>query len=88
MPFKYKGKETHANASGELESYDVWESEMPTRRIDAPKENQDPNSRRSVCQHPEHEPPSMRVFKPGTYEHTCPGCGHKGFFVVPEGPRL
>jgi hypothetical protein len=24
----------------------------------------------------------MMVFQPGTYEHECPGCGHKVVFVV------
>lgn len=59
---------------------------MPTRRIDIDDSRLDPNERRNFCQHPEHEPPNMRVFKPGTYEHTygdvtyalvkhCPFCG-------------
>lgn len=34
------------------------------------------------CAHPEHNPPSMMVFEPGTYEHTCPACGKKKVFTV------
>lgn len=34
------------------------------------------------CFHPEHDPPSMMVFEPGTYEHTCPSCGKKVVFTV------
>jgi hypothetical protein len=49
---------------------------MPTRKIaDPPK---------PPCRHPEHNVPSMRVFEPGTYEHTCPGCGNKVVFTVPQ----
>lgn len=47
---------------------------MPTRKIaDAPPR---------PCSHPEHNPPSHRVFFPGTYEHQCPGCGATHVFVV------
>jgi hypothetical protein len=35
------------------------------------------------CMHPEHNPPSMIVLSPGTYEHTCPGCGNTVIFTVP-----
>lgn len=48
---------------------------MPTRKI-----ANEPEDR--VCGHPEHNPPKMRVFEPGKYEHECPGCGHKQKFVV------
>lgn len=34
------------------------------------------------CRHPEHDPPSMIVLDPGTYEHTCPGCQKKTVFHV------
>ena len=36
------------------------------------------------CQHPEHNPPSMMVFEPGMYEHTCPQCGNTQRFTVSE----
>lgn len=36
-----------------------------------------------TCRHPEHRPPSMMVFKPGAYEHRCPGCGQRSYFTVP-----
>jgi len=40
------------------------------------------------CRHPDHGVPKHRCFPPGaaagTYEHTCPACGHKTIFVVPE----
>jgi hypothetical protein len=35
-----------------------------------------------VCRHPNHKPPSMIVLSPGTYEHTCPGCGAVSTFAV------
>jgi hypothetical protein len=35
------------------------------------------------CSHPEHNPPSHMVYKPGVYEHTCPGYGKKTVFTVP-----
>lgn len=34
------------------------------------------------CLHPEHEPPTMRLFEPGIYEHICPKCGQKKTFTV------
>jgi hypothetical protein len=37
-----------------------------------------------ICYHPEHNPPGMIVLEPGTYEHTCPGCGAKMVFTVPR----
>ena len=47
---------------------------MPTRKIaDAPK---------APCRDREHNPPTMRLFEPGTYEHECPSCGAKAAFVV------
>lgn len=42
---------------------------MPLRKIaDPPK---------PPCRHPEHSPPQPQMIDlpPGTYEHTCPGCG-------------
>jgi hypothetical protein len=35
------------------------------------------------CTHPDHDPPKYMVFKPGVYEHTCPGCGRVVQFTVP-----
>jgi len=52
---------------------------MPTRRIDTKESCWD---NRKVCRHPEHNPPSMRVFEPGLYEHECPACGHTQVFKV------
>ena len=40
---------------------------------------------KSHCKHPEHDPPKMMVFEPGTYEHECPGCGKKIVFRVTQG---
>ncbi len=34
------------------------------------------------CRDPGHEVPSMIVLDPGTWEHTCPGCGRKVVFTV------
>lgn len=49
---------------------------MPTRKIGDLRFVQ-------PCRHPEHLPPTMRVWRPGVYEHTCPGCGNVIRFVVP-----
>lgn len=54
---------------------------MPTKRIGDPPG-------RKVCLHPEHNPPTMVVWEPGIYEHTCPGCGRKVQFVVPQRPTM
>ena len=35
------------------------------------------------CRHPEHEPPTLIVLAPGTYEYICPGCGAEVIFTVP-----
>lgn len=32
-------------------------------------------SKERSCKHPDHEPPTMIVLQPGTYEWTCPACG-------------
>jgi hypothetical protein len=40
------------------------------------------------CHHPEHNPPGHIVLQPGTYVHTCPGCGQTIVFTVPQGPTL
>lgn len=49
---------------------------MPTRKIaDAWKPS-------PPCPHPEHEPPSMVLLQPGTYEHECPVCHAKYVFTV------
>lgn len=53
---------------------------MPTKKI----ENKDLrfNWDFRECSHPEHNPPSMRVFDPGLYEHECPSCGKKQCFRI------
>jgi hypothetical protein len=40
------------------------------------------NTPKDICYHPEHNPPSMRVYFPGIYEHICPGCGHRFVFTI------
>lgn len=49
---------------------------MPTKKIAEPLP--------LPCNHPEHYPPSHRVFSPGVYEHTCPRCGHVVVFNVAQ----
>lgn len=34
------------------------------------------------CIDRQHSPPSMQVFSPGTWEHTCPSCGTRTVFTV------
>jgi hypothetical protein len=53
---------------------------MPLRRIDAPCHPQWPH--RTPCFHRGHNPPTMIVLPPGTYEHECPACHAKQRFVV------
>lgn len=53
---------------------------MPTRKIrdvDKPWDKKE-----KVCLDLEHKPPTMQVFEPGVYEHTCPACGHVTTFTV------
>lgn len=59
-----------------FESLHFLEEMMPTRKIADEKEEHKP------CFHPDHNVPSHQVFKPGTYEHECAGCGQKKVFVV------
>lgn len=35
-----------------------------------------------LCEDPDHNPPTMRVFEPGIWEHTCPTCNHKQKFII------
>lgn len=59
---------------------------MPTRKLDEPEHKAWTFTRREPCRNPDHDPPSMRLFPPGRYEHTCPECGKKQRFTVfPEG---
>jgi hypothetical protein len=36
----------------------------------------------SPCMHHEHNPPMFYVYQNGTYEWTCPGCGHRQYLTV------
>lgn len=36
------------------------------------------------CRDPEHNLPDTTALESGRYEHTCPGCGARTTFVVPE----
>lgn len=54
---------------------------MPTRKI---SDDQDTRPRR----HPNHDPPNMRVFEPGLYEHECPGRRYMRSFSSTMMPRL
>lgn len=33
---------------------------------------------------PEHNPPTHICLEPGSYEHTCPGCGKTQQFTIQE----
>lgn len=50
---------------------------MPTKKIEDFKPQ-------DICRHPEHLPPTMMVWEPGVYEHTCPSCGKVTRFTVPQ----
>lgn len=34
------------------------------------------------CLSSQHNPPSMMVYSPGVYQHTCPACGAVQIFTV------
>lgn len=55
---------------------------MPIRRLPT-----NPWNLPARCRHPEHNVPNMISLQPGTYEHTCPGCGAKTIFTV-SGPQM
>lgn len=35
-----------------------------------------------ACRHPQHDPPTLRLYRDGLHEHTCPGCRTVQVFVV------
>lgn len=35
------------------------------------------------CNHPEHDPATLKYREPGLYRHTCPACGVRKEFEVP-----
>lgn len=35
-----------------------------------------------LCRHSEHNPPTMIVLPPGTWEHECPSCKRRVQFLV------
>lgn len=50
---------------------------MPIKKISS-----DPDMKRvEPCRHPDHNVPSHIYLTPGTYEHTCPGCGKRTVFT-------
>jgi len=50
---------------------------MPLKKIDTWPE-------KKICRNPEHNPPGHICLEPGTYEHTCPGCGNVQKLIVPD----
>jgi hypothetical protein len=53
---------------------------MPTTKIaDLPRDEE--------CRDPEHNPPTMMVWKDGIYIHECPTCHHKQRFEV-RNPKM
>ncbi len=54
---------------------------MPTKRIlDFDNPSRVPLGK--VCHDSDHYPSRMRVFEPGLYEHVCPTCKKKTYFVI------
>lgn len=51
---------------------------MPFKKL-----SDDPLWNEFPCSHREHDPPNMIVLEPGSYEYTCPGCGHVTYFQIP-----
>jgi hypothetical protein len=39
--------------------------------------------RQQLCGDREHNPPGYISLAPGTYEYTCPSCGHKQIINIP-----
>lgn len=58
---------------------------MPERKI---SDDQSYWQKGYDCRSTQHLPATMVVRSPGTYEHTCPNCGFRTIFTVPEGPTL
>jgi hypothetical protein len=52
---------------------------MPTRKV----RDYEKDPKYSQCLDPDHRPPTMVVWDPGEYEHTCPRCGNIIKFIVP-----
>jgi hypothetical protein len=52
---------------------------MPTRKV----KDYEKDPKYATCLDPDHKPPTMVVWDPGEYEHTCPRCGRITKFVVP-----
>jgi len=61
---------------------------MPFRKWSEDEEEASAEAWDSYCRHPEHEPPTMIVLQPGTYDWTCPGCGAVRTVRVPARPML
>ena len=57
---------------------------MPLRRIGPLYDPKNLWNREFLCQHPEHNPPTMILLEPGIYEHECPACHRKLVFTVQE----
>lgn len=36
------------------------------------------------CNHPDHNPPKYISLPAGTYEYTCPACGRRTVFEIPD----
>lgn len=48
---------------------------MPTKKIsDLPRD--------MTCRDPSHKAPTMMVYEPGVYRHTCPSCGASYTFTI------
>jgi hypothetical protein len=53
---------------------------MPTRKID--ERFTLGADARVTCRDPDHQPPDMLAYEPGTYEHVCARCGMARVFTV------
>ena len=43
----------------------------------------EPFKREEICNHPEHNPPTMLYQEPGIYTYQCPACGKTITYTVP-----
>ena len=67
--------------SGLNEVWNIINKNKGTRKIaDLPQEK--------ICTSSAHNPPTLMVYEPGVYEHTCPHCGNIQVFTVGNKPTF
>lgn len=91
MMVKFPGKRRKLGVTEGCDNADCTccyenEQEITPRRGGLRRIGDSPSER--GCRHPEHNPPGHRVYQPGQYEYTCPGCGKTITFTVNGATRM